>query len=189
VYARALDDAAAEVRHLRLEGWEELGVGALALTLALVATQLYPALAIPFFVGGVVVGSRGMRALWRRWDIIDRLAGERDAYVISDVLCYAMRETTMDRRSTFAALIRGRLAERRDPRIDDAADELGLLVRDLEDATLCLDPASAVACMRLLSDVDGSPLLNRELSPEELRARVSHIRSGFAPVRSDRAAT
>lgn len=182
VYARAVDDAAAELRDLRSEEWEDLGLGAVALAIAVVAAQFYPALAIPCFVGGLAVGFRGLRALWCRWDIVDRLAGERDAYVISDVLSYAMRETTMDRRRTFAALVRGRLNEPREPRIDVAAGELESLARDLENAAFRVDPAAAVACMRLVSDVANSPLLNPELPPEELCARVNSIRSGFRPV-------
>ncbi len=167
---------------MRREEWEDLGLGAVALTSAVAAAQFYPALAIPCFVGGFAVGFRGLRALWRRWDIVDRLAGERDAYVISDVLSYALRETTMDRRRTFAALIRSGLNEPREPRVDVVAGELESLARDLENPALRVDPAAAVACMRLLSDVANSPLLNPKLPPEELRARVNSIRSGFRPV-------
>ncbi len=60
-----------------------------------------------------------------------------------------------------------------------AADELEALARDLDDRRLALDPASAVACMRLLTGIDGSPLFNSALPPEDLRSRVYQIRSGF----------
>ena len=43
-----------------------------------------------------------------------------------------------------------------------------------------LDPACAVACVRLLSDPEQSPLLNSAQPADELRSRVSQIRSGFA---------
>jgi hypothetical protein len=185
VYARAIDDAAGELRELRFEEWQELGLGALALAFAVGATQFYPPLALPSFLGGLVVGLRGIRALWRRWDIVDRLAGERDAYVIPDVLSYAIRETTMERRRDFAGLLRNSLAEPREPRIDEAAEELDSLARDLENEGLRLDPASAIACTRLLNDYGESPLLNPELPPEDLRARVNHIHTGFAPMRSE----
>jgi hypothetical protein len=184
VYARAVDDAAAELRNLRCEEWEDLGLGGLALAVAVAATQFCPALALPCFLGGLAIEFRGLRALWRRWDMVDRLAGDRDAYSISEVLSYAMRETTMNRRRTFAALVRASLSQPRDPRVDDVAQELESLARDLENAALRIDPASAVACMRLLSDGMTSPLLNPELPPEDLRARVNHIRSGFTSVRS-----
>jgi hypothetical protein len=180
VYARAVDDAAAELRDLRCEEWEDLGLAGLALALAVTATAVFPALALPLVVGGLVVGSRGLRALWRRWDAVERLAGERDAYVISEVLAYAMRETTLDRRRTFAALIRSRLRKPLEPRVEVVAEELDLLACELENAELWLDPVAAVACLRLLSDVTSSPLLNSALPTQDLRSRVNSIRSGFS---------
>jgi hypothetical protein len=179
MYARAVEDAAVRLRELRLAELGELGVAALALVLAVVAARVYPPLAIPFLVGGVAVGASGVKALWQRWDLVERLAGERDAYVIPDVLAYALREVTMDRRRSFAALIRldaGQAA------ISDASavDELEALARELEDESLALDPVCGVACLRLVSDVSESPLLDPELPVEELRRCVRQIRSGFS---------
>jgi hypothetical protein len=184
VYARAVEEAASELRNLRWEEWGDLGLAGLSLALAVAATAVYPALVLPLFVGGLLVGSLGLRALWRRWDAVDRLAGERDAHVISEVLAYAVRETTMDRRRTFAVLIRSRLSKPLDPRVEVVAEELDLLACELEDAELWLDPVSAVACLRLLSDVMSSPLLNSALSAQDLRSRVNHIRSGFSSGRA-----
>lgn len=182
MYARAVDDASARLRELRREEWEDFGVAALVLGLSLAATEVRPALAVPLFIGGLAVGALGIRALWRRWDLVDRLAGERDAYVISEVLAYASREATIERRSTFAAVIRDGLS--RPGRVPDirraeVAEELEALASDLDDDELELDPASAVACWRLLTDVAGSPLLNVALTTEELRSHVVQIRSGF----------
>ena len=67
--------------------------------------------ALPLFVGGVVTGVRGMRALWRRWDLLEWLAGERDAYAIPEVMAHAAREATVDRRHMYAALVRGELEQ------------------------------------------------------------------------------
>src|SRR5688500_4074499 len=103
MYARAVDDASARLQELRQEEWQELALAAFALGLALVATQIHPALAMPLFIGGVVLGARGMTALWRRWDLVDRLAAERDAHAIAEVRAYASREATMERRHCFAA--------------------------------------------------------------------------------------
>jgi hypothetical protein len=149
MYARALDEAAARLQELRHEEWGDLGLAAFALGLALAATQVRPALSVPLFLGGLVVGVFGVRALWRRWDLIDRLARERDAYVIPEVLAYASREATMERRHSFAALIRGRLKQTEAPldtRLNSAAEELETLATELEDDELALDPACATAC-------------------------------------------
>lgn len=179
MYARAVDQADARLRDLRLEERGTLGLAGAALAASLAATEVSPALVAPLFIGGLVVGALGARAMWHRWDLLERLSGERDAHVIAEVLAFASREATLDRRRSFAALIRSRLRETWDPRVLAVAPELEALAVELEDADLTLDPASAVACMRLLSDVSRSPLFNRELPTEDLRSRVLHIRSGF----------
>ena len=180
MYARAVEDAAVQLRDLRREEWEELGLGLLALVLAIGATKVSPVLALPLFLGGLVVVARGMRTLWRRWDLVERLSEDRDAYVISEVLARAARETTMERRRTFAAVIRTFLREPVDARIALAAEELEALAADLEDGGLALHPSSGVACFHLLSDASSSPLLRSGFTPEELRSRIEQIRSGFA---------
>lgn len=183
MYARAVDDASARLHELRQEERQDLGLAALALGLALVAAQVRPAFAMPLFLGGVAVGALAVRALWRHWDLVDRLAGERDAYLISDVLAYASRETTKERRYWFAALIRSIVSQPGPAvveRVHAAAADLEALASELEDEELALDPACAVACARLVSDPAQSPLLNPALPPEELRSRLRQIRAGFA---------
>jgi hypothetical protein len=179
MYARAVDDAAVRLRELRAETRGQLGVGMLSLGLAVAATEVRPGLVLPLFFGGLAVGALGMRALWRRWDLVDTLAGERDAYVIPEVLAQAAREATIERRRSYASLLRVWLREPTERHVRLAANELEALVRELDDEKLALDPADAVACKRLLSELTGSPLRNRERAPEELRSRVRQIRSGF----------
>jgi hypothetical protein len=186
MYARAVEEAAARLRELRHEEWQDFGLAAVAIACALAATKILPALALPLFIGGLGIGARGIRALWRRWDLLERLGGERDAYVISEVLEHALAETTMDRRHSLAALIRCRAQQpgtRIEAHVRAARSDLEALAAELEDEALDLHPAAAVACVRLLSDVSGSPLLNRALPPKQLRSAVHQIRSGFAPRR------
>jgi len=184
MYARAVDGAAARLRELRHEQCRRLGLAAVALGLAVAASEVRPALALPLLLGGLAVGALGMRTLWLYWDLLDRLAGERDAYVIPEVLAHASREATGERRRGYAASIRSRLGRPGpvcEPRAAAAAEELRALAAELEDGGLALDPACAVACMRLLSELDGCPFLDSPLPPEELRARVRQIRFGFKP--------
>jgi hypothetical protein len=91
MYARAVDEAAVRLRKLRNDEWECFGLAAMAFGLALLATQFRPDLALPVCVGGLVAWALGIRALWRRWDLVDRLSGERDAWVIPEVRDYAKR--------------------------------------------------------------------------------------------------
>jgi hypothetical protein len=182
--ARTVDDAADRLQDLRRSEWEDLGLAALALGLAVGATQVVPSLSVPLFLGGLGVGMLGVRALWLRWDLVDRLSGERDAHVISEVRSHASREATLERRRTFAALIRTWVSEPGpicELRVTAAADELAALASELEDDELELDAACAVACLRLLSEGSESPLLNPALPPEDLQSRVRQIRSGFRP--------
>ena len=88
----------------------------------------------------------------------------------------------MERRQTLAASLRNTLKRPGllyEARVLAAADEIAALASELDDEELELDPACAVACTRLLSDVAASPLLNSALPPEDLRSRVVQIRSGF----------
>lgn len=179
MYARAVEEGAAKLRALRHEEWEDLGLGAMAVALAVAATQVWPEFALPLFVGGIAVGVRGVRAAWRRWDLVDRLAGYVDAYVIPEVLAYASRHASMERRRTFASYLRSRLLTT-DERIAAVARDLEALAAELEDDSLAFDPAAAIACMRLLSEPE-SPLLDRAAAADELRSRVLQIRSGFKP--------
>lgn len=186
MYARAVDEAAARLGALRDEERGNLGLAALALVLAVPAARVLPELALPLLLGGLTVGALGLRAVWRRWDLVERLSGERDAYVIPEVLAYASREAAMERRRSFATLIRSRLPRSRlvvEARVAAVADELEALASELDDSALALDPAAAVACVRLLSDITASPLLNQALPREELRSRIHQIRSGFKPCR------
>jgi hypothetical protein len=184
MYARAVDDAAQRLRTLRQEECGDLGLAALALALAVAVTQVHPQLALPLFLGGLGVGALGLRAVVLRWDLLERLAGEQDALVIPEVLAYASREATIDRRRTFAAMLRRDLREpgrAGDARLVAVADELEALASELEDDGLDLDPVAAVACVRLLSDIPHSPLLNPAAPVAELRSRIFQIRSGFGP--------
>lgn len=180
--ARTLDQAASRLDELRGEVRDDLAVAALALGLALLATELRPSLAIPLFVGGVGVAALGVRALWRRWDLVDRLAGDSDAYVIREVRAYALREASYESRRGLALSIRGGL---RSPVTaywsrDDVAEDLEALATELDDETLELDPAAAVACTHLLRDPEASPLLTGA-PPDVIRASIRHVRAGFRP--------
>ena len=99
----------------------------------------------------------------------------------------ATRMATIDSRRRLAASIRGTLTHpglRIENRVSATADDLEALASALDDDTLELDPACAVACFRLVSDYSESPLLNHTASAEELRSAVDRIRSGFTANRA-----
>ncbi len=183
MYARAIDDAEARLVQLRHDEWARFGLTALALGAALALTQLYRPLALPVLIGGMAVGALGVRTLWLRWDLVERLSGEQDAYVIPEVLASAARAGDLRQRRSYAASIRFWL-EHSPPgceqRVAACADVLEELARELEDDAVELGTASGVACKRLLTDPALSALFNPGLPPEDLRSSVAQIRSGLA---------
>ena len=178
---RAIDTATARLHELRWEASSDVALSGAVLALSLVATQVVPELALPLFLGAVTVALLGVRAAWRRWEIVDELAVEPDAYVIREVRARAMREASMERRHVFAAHVRGWLADPRSDRVRGCADDLAALAVDLDDEALVLDPACAVACAHLLEDPRVSPLLDPAIPQDVLKPRVRRIRAGFEP--------
>ena len=183
MHARAIDEAQARLFELHNDEIQDIALGGVALAASLASTALFPALAVPLFVGGVTMEILGIRALWRHWDLLDRLADDRDAYAIRQVREYAARDTRMARRAHFAELARSRtrtpdgaIAE-----IAEIADELEALARELEDTTLELDPAAALACRRLLTEPTASPLFGDPVVSQDIRSCISRIRAGFRP--------
>ena len=88
--ARAVQHAESRLRELGHEQWEDAAVAVAAFAFAVAATRFAPALVLPVFLGGVVVAARGVAAFWRRWDLLDRLVLERDAYTIPEVRARAV---------------------------------------------------------------------------------------------------
>jgi hypothetical protein len=164
---------------------DNLRLAALAMGLAVAAAEAFPSMALPFLVGGLFAGARWVRAVWRRWDMIDRLAAEPDAHVIPEIFDYASREATMEKRRMLASRIRDIAPAPGHPneaRLAAVSDELESLARELETDTLELDTATAVACARFVHDW-GSPLFDERVPPHELGARVRRLRTGFGVAR------
>ena len=187
MYARAVDDAGARLRELRHEEWEKLGLAALdpragrhrnagsTFCRAAAHARRFRRRGSGRSSSLASVGSRrptrrGTRRVRDPRSPEVRVAGGHDG----EALRHGRR-------------IRGWLGEpdggSLEARIRPAAAELEALASELTDGGLELDPACAVACRRLLSDLGESPLLNAARPPEELRSRVRQIRAGFRPCR------
>jgi hypothetical protein len=185
MYARALEDAETRLVELHHDEVQRMALSVVTLGGSLAATVVYEPLVLPLFLGGLALGVLGMGAIWRHWDLLDRLADDGDAYTIPAVQAYAARDARMDRRQCNAAHIRSWLAGpvlAGDARIVDYADALEELARELDDDGLELDPACAIACRRLLTDPQVSPLLNEALPADDLGSWIVRIRRGFRPL-------
>jgi hypothetical protein len=181
MYAAAVDRAAERLRELRREEVEDGLLASATIGCAVSATHAWPALALPLLVGGLVVGALAVRAVFSRWELVDRLLLSRDAYTIPEVRRRAEEATSIQHRRSLAAVLQMTLG---DPflqaRLEGARADMVELVAELRDDRLTLDPFCAVTCEHLLSDAFGSPLLNPTLPAEDIRSRVRQIRAGFA---------
>ena len=177
--ARAVEAEGRRLHDLRQEEWEDGAVAVAAFGLAVAASAVRPAFALPLFIGGAVLAWRAVLAGWRRWDLLDRLLVEPDAYAIPEVRARAGQQASMTNRRWLSRAIRSRLQLGKNPRVVANADELAALAEELVDPQLELDPICACACSRLLTDEFSSPLINFQLPAEDVRPRLLQIRFGF----------
>src|SRR6478735_4004684 len=98
MYARAIEESEARLHELRLEERGSFGLAALFLGSCLAGSLVQSALTLPFLFGGLFGCVLGVRAALRRWNLLDLIAGERDAYVITEVRARAVQEATRERR-------------------------------------------------------------------------------------------
>ena len=82
MYAWEVDRATVELRGLRQLEWANTALAALMFGVALGASELAPSLALPLLVGALTSTLLAVRAFWRRWDLLDGLVLDRDAYRI-----------------------------------------------------------------------------------------------------------
>ncbi len=175
--ARQIDDAARRLRELHVQSIEDLGLAAGVFVLALTATQVRPAFALPLLIGAMVVTFLGLRALVRRRFLVEDLAVERDAYAIEDVRRYGLRVASLEHRRLLAGMLRGIVegsTAEIGARVDALRPELEELVCALEDERRTLEPDTAVRFERRLYS-SPSPLHDPCLSVEELRARLRSL--------------
>lgn len=138
--AREIDEAAATLRELRIQSVGDLALAGAAFAGAVVASRLFPVLAVPFLIGAMAMTVLGLRAFVRHTFLVEDLAGEADAYMLGDVRRYAARVASPEHRRSLGRALRARL---RDP-------ELLALIAALEDEERTVDPQAVVSLERSL---------------------------------------
>src|SRR5262249_22187823 len=125
-----------------------------------------------------------VRAFWRRWNLIQELKREPDAYAIPEEHASAAKAVSMKNRHRLAGSIRSMV---REPglalakRVAACTGELEARASELERPSLLLDPVCAVECGLLLTDGCESPFLNAALPAEDALTWIRRIRAGFRP--------
>jgi hypothetical protein len=181
--ARQIDEAATRLRELRTQAVSDLVLAGVVFALAVTASQTHPSLALPLLIGGMAVTFLGLHAFVRRSFLVEDLAGEPTAYVISDIRSFGARAASRERRQLLARVLR---TAAEDPASEVAAriaavrPELEALIAALEDDGRPLEPQAAVELERRLRDSD---LLLRDpsLSISELRSRLRSLLASFEP--------
>jgi len=180
MHARGVERRRDELRGLRTRVVEGLVLAPTVFAGALVASHVYPPLAVPLFIGASSVALRAMIAYIRRQLLIEDLALDSEALAIDDVRRFALRAASPKSRAALARSIR-RMLEASDGQVEGVEAnraELGELADALEDERLELELTEAVRLHKL--DAEGwLPFYEPGASAVDARARLRHILSGF----------
>lgn len=181
-----LDLAARELRDHARRVAERATLTVVATVGAGFALFLSLRVALAFVVGAVVEAFLLVDAEYARRDLISRLALYRPAYALPEVARYGARSTQDPQLHRLAAWLSELPAEAELPgniyvkeRVTLFAPELEAIACELRSQDVVVDPPSAVACRRLLTQAVESPLYNARVPADELRAELERIRSGI----------
>jgi hypothetical protein len=180
--ARSVERAEVQLHELRFQGLCDFVLAGVAFAAALAGSRLLPPLAVPLLVGGMGVAVLGMRALVRRYLLLEDLAVDRDAYLIPEVRAVALRAASREQRHRLASAIREALNPcwcGTNPRVEANLDLLAEIGVALEDERLTLDPCAAIALDRLLTAGECN-LYSPGLPVDELRSRLRRVLDGFS---------
>lgn len=185
--AREVELAAMTLERSRRRAERWLAASVVVLGIAFGAAPFSLALAISMAAGAALeLALAGALWLYRR-ERVERLALDPAAYVIPDVARFGRRLCGLGERRRLAASIRSLVTERQPldlhlvGRAGQFAQPLEVLAHELAAPTACVEPATAVACRRLLTRPVESPLYNPNLSDEDLTALLLRIRAGISP--------
>jgi hypothetical protein len=182
--AREVERLGRQLRTLQEQAIGRLALAALAFGGALTATQLRRDLAIPLFLGGLVLAMLGCRDFVRRECMLEEAAPDRDAFALPPVRRHAARLATMERRRDDAASIRRLLRNPELPladRIEPNRQDFERLAEELERDDLSFDPACAVLLDHLLLRPDVSPLFAAGRGPVDVHSSLVQIEAGLRP--------
>jgi hypothetical protein len=185
--ARELQEASGDLRHSRRLATQAALLAAVTATGVVVAALAAPALVIPLAAGTGLELAVVCAARYTHRERVARLALEPAAYLLPEVERYGRRQVEPGQRARLSAWIREIVAEASVPgnlyladRVARFAHELEALARDLVQPGVHVQPASVVACRRLLTHTVESPLYNPRLSSDELKLALRRIRAGIS---------
>lgn len=184
--AREVESAAADVQSTGRRTLRSFAVAGMGASGAAALAPFSSAIAIGLGAAGAVELTRAIVLWLYRRERIERLALDPSAYAIPEVARFGARIAAVSERRRLAAWIDSVVHDRGQPlelhlvgRAGKYAHQLETLARELATPSARVDPATAVACRRLLTRPVESPLYNPNLPEEDLRALLIRIATGI----------
>jgi hypothetical protein len=153
----------------------------------MIAAPVSLALSAALCAGAVLEGLLAAQAAFGRREVVSRLALQPAAYALPEVAAYGRHAAEPTQRARLAAWLSEVAADAHGAhslylvdRVALVAHELQALARELGSPRRSVQPVSAVACRRLLTNMIDSPLYNPGLPVDELYAALHRIRAGIA---------
>ena len=181
--ARELERLQHELHAQRRSAIHAAALAGAAATAALGSLWVSHRLAIVLAIAAAAEAAVATAVVSSRRGRIARLALDQAAYALPDVARYG--RCCIRQRNQFATWLAEIVAEARLPGNIYLADRVAHFARDLERlaselaTSAPIDPVSAVACHRLLTNAVESPLYNPRLPPDELLVALRRIRAGI----------
>jgi hypothetical protein len=186
VNAREVESAAADVESTGRRALRSLAVAAVAAAAAAALAPSSSGVAIGLGLGGAAELIRAIVLWLYRRERIERLALDPSAYAIREVARVGARFAAVSERRRLAGWIDSMVHDRGQPlelhlvgRAGKYAHQLEALARELAPPSATVEPATAVACRRLLTRPVESPLYNPNLPEEDLRALLIRLGAGI----------
>jgi hypothetical protein len=183
--ARDIETAALEVERFRHRAVRWLSAGGVLASITIALLPFSRSFAVTLG-GGAALEMLMAAVLWlRRRERIEQLALDPSAYAIPAVACFGARLCDLSHRRRLAASIRSMVDDRQPldlhlvGRTGRFAQQLEMLAHELAAPAARVEPATAVACRRLVTRPVESPLYNPNLPEEDLRALLLRIRAGI----------
>jgi hypothetical protein len=187
VYERALEQATHDLDRRRRRALHATALASAAFAAASAAVWFSMSVAVALVSGAVLEILVAAEATHGRRQLVARLALHPAAYVLPEVAAYGAEATRAPQRARLAAWLSEVVAEADGPyslclreRVKVVSHELEALARELVSPVRSIEPASAVACRRLLTHMTESPLYNAVLPLEDLQMALRRIRAGIA---------
>jgi hypothetical protein len=185
--ARDIEAAAVTVETARRRALSSLVAAGVVAMSTFGVVWAAPGVAVGLAAGVIIALVRAGVSWFHCRELVERLALDPSAYAIPEVARFGGRVANLTQRRLLAESISSLVHDRGHPlalhlgaRTRKHAEELDALARELAAPSARIEPATAVACRRLVTRPVQSPLYNPNLPEEDLTALLLRLRGGIS---------